>query len=193
MKQFIIGEKEVNLCTDWNELTLGQLLEFEDCIKNKASFEIDEEFMCRVLEILCSVGPGDLDEMELDQLGDMNESIQLLLKPREKTDPKEVITINGLDYILDRNQYRRRNMKEMKIIGLIRTRFTKEIDLIPRMLAVLIRPGVISKHPETGENVYTLNKLELEDVEPRAEIFMKNAKAVDILEYLSFFLNGNQQ
>lgn len=190
MHQFKINEKETNICTSWDELTLGQLLNFEDCVKNKANFEIQEEFMCRVFEILCDLEPGGLDDMDISELETLTEAIKPLLTPRQPGEPKDSIIINDIQYILDRNQQAKRNMREMKVIGLIRSRFKTELEIIPRMLAVLVRPGSISKHPETGEPVYTLEKLNIDDIEGRAELFMKQAKAVDIIEYLSFFLNS---
>jgi hypothetical protein len=190
MHQFKINEQDYQIATNWDELTLGQLLEFEDCVKNQSSFEIQEEFMCRVFEILCDVEPGGLDEMDLDELGNLTEAIKPLLTPRQPSDPKEFILINDIQYILDRNQSGKRNMREMKIIGLIKARSTKEIEIIPRMLAVLVRPGKIEFHPETGEKVYTLEKLNMDDIEGRAELFMKKVKATDVIDYLTFFLNG---
>jgi len=192
MKQFKIGDKEVNLTTEWEELTLQQLLDFDECIRSRELFEIEELFMLRIFEILCNVEPDGLDEMDIDQLQDMNAAVQPLLGKKPEKETVECLTINGIEYYLDKNFQGKRNMLELKVMGLIRSRFTKERDIVPRMLAVIVRPGRVEVNKETGKKDYILDKLKLDDIEPRAEIFLKSQNALDFMQYLSFFLSGSK-
>lgn len=191
MKAFKIGEKEVNLTTEWNELTLWQYLQFAKCQRDKDIFEFEELFMLKIFEILSSVEDGGLDEMPVEEIGELAKLIEpLMTTPTWNTSAKSM-DIDGVTYILNPDQSKR-TMGEYVSIKMIQSKYKDEVDIVPRVLSIIIRPGKVVLNEETKKEEYIIDKFKPEDIEGRTDIFLNKAKAVDIIGYLSFFLTGNQ-
>lgn len=190
MKQFKIEDKEFTTITEWNELTVKQYLEIATVQQNKDSFFIDELFMMRLLEVLCNVNEGDLDDMPLELLPELTSYIEML-KVKPVWSNVTHFELDGVIYVLmkDLNKVTTGEYISLKTIE---AKYKNDpIGMIGNMLAILVRPGKVVADPETGKESYEIEKFSSKNMEFRSKLLLEKGKAVDLVGMVDFFLTGN--
>ena len=198
----VIGNKEYNIIDSWDELTLGQYIEYVKV--ETTTFDTVEEKNIRVIEILCGLvldGLDNLTYLEYNELQTlMIEKINSLpsldiyiAKSFDKT-----FEINGITYVTQTPETLNDVTLGEKIsISTLQSAHTGHVlDFVTTLSAILIRPGKLVKDIETNIEVYEIepfNKRDIKNMEYRKELFLKEAKAKDIIPVYNFFLSGIKQ
>jgi hypothetical protein len=195
MKTFRLGEKEIQFCNSWEDFTINQWIEVnklteknKEKINNESdSMNVDvnlehEFYLLNILEILCSVEPGGLDALPINDYVELLKDLDFLLKqPQLKNEG--LIEVDGVKYkaISDLNAL---STGEYFTIKTLQDRYKDRLDGIPFILSVLIRPAIFD-----GSN-WNIEEFNASSVGERAGIILEKFKAVDVIFYSNFFLNG---
>ena len=81
-------------------------------------------------------------------------------------------------------------------MNILREQYKNDLELLPKLLAILIRPGKKEYDFEKKKEIWIVDKFNRRDIENlhlRADIFLNKAKAKDLIPVISFFLNGMQK
>lgn len=192
MKTFKINEKEFNISTSWDDLNLGQYIEFASLYKDKSKYPIEEYFMLRVFEVLCQCDSGDLEDMSMEQLSELLTSIQFInVQPKWKS--KSTWDIAGVQHSIKTNMDQLTMGEVLSIKSIQAHPDFDEIKSLPLILSILIRPANKVLNQYTKKDEWIQDKFKTEDLESRKDYLMKNCKATDIMGVAGFFLNGNQK
>lgn len=189
-RSFKIDDREFTTITEWSELSVKQYLEISNIQSNKDSFFIDELFMMRLLEVLCNVEEGGLDDLPLDFLPELTSYIDKL---KEKPIWSNIthFDIDGVTYVLmkDLNKITSGEYISLKTIE---SKYKNDsVVMIANLLAVLVRPGKLVKDEETGEETYEIEKFSSKNLEYRSKLLLERGKAIDLVGMIDFFLTGN--
>lgn len=187
MKTFKLGEKEINFSNTWEDLTMKQWIEFYKLNEKKDSL-VEEFYLLSVLEILCNVYPGELDDLSLPKYNELLNDLTFMLETPKLKDP-EPIKIGDTTYTI-KTDLNNITTGEYISIKTLQSRYTNNLDGIPYLLAVIIRPSKMVKNEETGEEVWVQEKFDTLNLDFRADLIYNNFKAVDVMRGVSFFLNG---
>lgn len=193
MRTFKIKDKEFNVATEWSELTLRQymsLVKVQDKY-TKGEYEIETLYMVAIFELLCNAETGELNEMDLDTLNILTESMKFVSNT-PKLNHLEHLNINGIDYVFN-HDFNTLKLSEVIAIQLLQKQFTDPIELVPQMLGVLLRPGHKVYDNETKKDVWVQDKYDSTNVEYRVNLFLDNCRGVDLISATNFFLNGKEK
>lgn len=179
-----------------DELTFKQYLEY-----NKVATKVKEDDdsvenilnTYKIIEILTGATEEELDDLMLDEIKDLSDKIAPILRQTSfDKEPENHIIIDGVDYVaknpkdLDNGEY--------ISLNILKEQYGTSIDLFPKLLAILIRPGKKEFDAERNEEIWTIEKFNRRDIENlnlRAEKFLHKAKAKDLVPVLNFFLTTN--
>ncbi len=208
MKQVKIGNKEFNIIDSWDELLLWQYIEYaklnipsEPTTEYLNSYEAFENNI-RVIEILCGLEQDGCDSMtdkEFNELQNMViDKINTLPVIDKSLVLKPYFELNGITYVTQNLQSLNEvSLGEKASISMLQKKHIgSELDFIPIMTAILIRPGKLVKNEETGKEEWEIevfNKRDVKNLEHRADLFRKYAKASDTIPVYNFFLSGIAQ
>jgi hypothetical protein len=190
MKQF----KHLNIIESWDELKLGQLIEFLKLERTKKSEMNDYEqtlYFIRVIEILCDVNPGDIDDVELDDLNEIITFVGPLLKEVPDYNTSKIedhLTIEGKLYGVKDIVNNKLTTAEMVSIQQIRM-MKDELESFPYLMAIICRPAVEERDLETGNIEYKMERFDSKNFEWRSKLMLK-APGFKCLGILNFFLSG---
>jgi hypothetical protein len=131
----------------------------------------------------------------IDEVRDLSSKIGDSLKSFNfQSPPSKSFTIDGVDYVakdtaaIDNGEYISMNI--------LREQYKNDLELLPKLLAILIRPGKKEYDFEKKKEIWIVDKFNRRDIENlhlRADIFLNKAKAKDVIPVISFFLNGMQK
>jgi hypothetical protein len=187
MKLFTIGEKEYQMPTNWDEVTLNVYVKLAELEEKKETFGIPELYLLKVLECLCNVEEdGDLDELTLDLVNDLVSSIGYIQEEPSWTNTNHLV-IEGQDYVFP-NDLNRLTMGEYISIKTLQEG-TTTAGIIPYILAIILRPGTKEVDAETGKEKWVQEKFSTANLEWRKELFMKQP-VFNLMGPVTFFLNG---
>jgi hypothetical protein len=187
MKRFTIREKEYEMPTDWNEVTLNVYVRLAELEEKKETFGIPELYLLRVLECLCNVEEeGDLDELTLDLVNDLVGSIGYIQQEPTWTNTNHLV-IEEQDYVFP-NDLNALTMGEYISIKTLQEG-TSTSGIIPYILAIILRPGTKEIDAETGKEKWVQEKFSTGNLEWRKELFMKQP-VFNLIGPVTFFLNG---
>jgi len=81
MKTLKIGDKEIYFSNSWEDMTLKQWIEFYKLNEKRNKENMVEDFyLLSILEILCGVYPGDLDDMSLTEYQENLKELEFMLE-----------------------------------------------------------------------------------------------------------------
>lgn len=188
----------INLPESLDDLTLKQYLDYSNISKDiKGDDESIENILrtYKVIEILTGSTEEEIDELLIDEVRDLSSKIGASLKSFNfQSPPSKSFTIDGVDYVakdttaIDNGEYISMNI--------LREQYKNDLELLPKLLAILIRPGKKEYDFEKKKEIWIVDKFNRRDIENlhlRADIFLNKAKAKDVIPVISFFLNGMQK
>jgi hypothetical protein len=186
MINFQIEEKEFSMIDSYTEMKLGHLIQISKI--KKTNDESDLQPIVEMIAILSGCEPQDLDEMSLTLLNELTPKLAFL-QEEIPTSNENPIVINGIDYIMKENM-NDLTMSEYSSIKILQERYPdSQMDQLPYILAILIRPGTKTIKNETGKVKWKQEKFNSEDLEDRVEIFKKELDVKYISGVTSFFFH----
>jgi hypothetical protein len=188
MKDFKLNDKDYQMPTAWNDMNLKKYVELAKLEEAKDSFGIPELYLLKVIEVLCGAEGGDLDDLTLDMVNELANEVGFL-----QTEPKwnntRHIDIEGQDYVFPED-LNKLTMGEYISIKTLQEQQTSQADLIPWLLAIILRPGKKVYNEEMKKEVWVQDKFNTANLEFRKELFMSQP-VFDLMGPVTFFLNGN--
>jgi hypothetical protein len=188
MITFNLGEKDFNLPTEWEEITLGtylKLSEIGSSLENKYAF--NELYVMRVLEILTGADSGDLDDLTIQALNELSSKISYL-NSEPKMDIFQHIEIEGKDYAFPEDLYQI-TAGEYISIKTLQEHEKNPTEFYLHLLSILLRPAKKIKNLETGKDKWIQEKFHAENLCFRRDLY-KNLPITKVLGTINFFLNG---
>jgi hypothetical protein len=189
MKQFKLNEKEYNMPTAWSDMDLKRYVELAKIEEVKESFGMPELYLLRVIEALCDADNGDLDDLTIDMVNELSQEVGFLQEEPVWGNSRH-LTIEGQDYVFPED-LNKLTMGEYISIKTLQEQQTSQADLIPWLLAIILRPGKKEYNEEMKKEVWIQDKFNTANLEWRKELFMKQP-VFNLMGPVTFFLNGNE-
>jgi hypothetical protein len=187
MKQFKIREREYEMPTDWSEVTLNIYVKLSELEERKSAFGIPELYLLKILEVLCNVEEGDLDELPLTTVNELVELVSFVQQEPTWNNVQH-LEIEGVDYVFP-DDLNNLTMGEYISIKTLQENNTTA-GIIPYILAIILRPGSKIVDAETGKEKWIQEKFNTANLEWRKELLMKQP-VFNLLGPVSFFLSGS--
>jgi hypothetical protein len=192
MKTFVLNEKEISMTTEWNELSLGQYINFMKLNERREKEEMVQDFyLLSLMEVLCKVNENELDDLSLGEYQENLEAMKFLLDTPTVEDT-DVIEIDGVKYCLPQ-KFDSLSAGEYISIKTLQSRYENNIEGLPYLVAVILRPLKEEQvDAETGEKVYIQEKFDTKNLQWRADLFNDKLQISKIMTAIGFFFNGNK-
>lgn len=188
MKEFRLNEKDYKMPTDWSEMTLAHYVELAKLEENKTKYLFGELYLLKVIETLCMAEGGDLDDLTLDVVNELSETLDYLQKEPTWTNTKH-LRIGEVDYVFP-HDLNKLTMGEYISMKTLQEQSLTQSDAIPLILAVILRPGKLVKDEESGKETWIQDKFDANNIEYRKNLFMSQP-VFDLMGPVSFFLSGS--
>ena len=189
MKEFTLENKNYQMPTAWQDMDLKRYVELAKLEEMKEGFGIPELYLLKVIEVLCGAESGDLDELTLDMVTELSNEVGFL-QQEPKWNNERHLEIEGQDYVFPED-LNKLTMGEYISIKTLQEQQTTQADLIPWLLAIILRPGKKEYNEETKKEVWKQDKFNTANLEWRKELFMKQP-VFNLMGPVTFFLNGNE-
>lgn len=189
MKQFKLNEREYEMPTSWDEMSLSKYVELAKLEELKEKFGMPELYLLKVIEALCGAEGGDLDDLTLDMVNELSREVNYLQEQPVWSNSKH-IEIEGQDYVFPED-LNKLTMGEYISIKTLQEQQTTQADLIPWLLAVILRPGKKEYNEETKKEFWKQDKFNVANLDFRKELFLKQP-VFNLMGPVTFFLNGNE-
>jgi len=188
MYSFKIEEKEFNIPTDWTELTLERYIDIVKLEQTKENYFIAELYLLKMIECLAGAEDGELDALMIEEVEKISKEIGFISETPEWPNTR-FINIDGIDYVFspDLNKL---TMGEYISIKTFQENIKEEIDTIPYLLTIILRPGK-KEVDESGNEKWVQNRFDANTIEDRKALFMKQP-VFNLLGPITFFLNGKK-
>lgn len=189
---------KINIPESLDDLTLSQYLRYS---KLSESVKDDDDSIANILntykiiEVLTGSTEEEIDELLIEEVNDLSDKIGKTLTSFDfVTPPAKSFNIDGVDYVakdvtqIDNGEYISMNI--------LREQYKNDMELLPKLLAILIRPGKKEYDVERKEDIWVVDKFNRRDIENlnlRADIFLNKAKAKDVIPVITFFLTTMQK
>ena len=189
MKTIKINEKEIYFSNSWEDLTVKQWIGFYQLNERREKENMVEDYyLLSILEVLCNVFPGELDDMSLTEYQNSIKELEFLL---EQPTLKEVGPVQVGDKLYGfPDSFNDLKTGEYITIKTLQSRYENNLDGLPTLLAVIFRPVTESIDSETGEKTYIQEKFDTKNLDWRADLIYNNVKAIDIMKGVNFFFTG---
>lgn len=189
MKTFKLNEKDINFSNSWEDLTIKQWIEFYKLNERRNNEGFGEDFyLLSVLEILCDVLPGELDDMSLEDYNNILNDLLFLLEEPKLNETKQVLV--GDIYYGFPNSFNDLKTGEYVSIKTLQARYANNLDGLPYLLAVIFRPVIKEIDSETGQECWRQEKFDTKNLDWRANIIYNDVKAIDVMKGVNFFFSG---
>ena len=189
MKQFKLNETEYEMPTTWNEMNLSKYVELAKLEEMKENFGMPELYLLKVIEVLCAAESGDLDDLTLDMVNELSKEVGYLQENPVWSNSRHV-EIEGTDYVFPED-LNKLTMGEYISIKTLQEQQTSQADLIPYLLAIILRPGKKEYDEETKKEFWKQDRFNVSNLDYRKELFLKQP-VFNLMGPVSFFLNGNE-
>jgi len=192
MKTIKIGETEINMANSWEDLTLKQWIEFYKLNNRREKDSMIQDFyLLSIMEIFCNVLPGALDDLSLSEYQENLEEMKFLLETPPLKDIS-ILEMDGVKYAFPQS-FDGLTTGEYISIKTLQSRYENNLDGLPYLLAVILRPVIGEEtDSETGEVVYKTEKFDTKNLQWRADMFYDKLKALDVMKAVGFFFNGKK-
>lgn len=190
MKEFKVGKNKYHLVTSWDDMTLGEYLQFYKRHSQRENKEVDDIYLIQLVELFS--GCSEILNLPQRELIPLIESLNFLLKkPRLKD--KRTIKVGDKTYsFIDFNSM---SAGEYISIKTFQKDIPNHLDAIPYILSIILRPSTITIDKETGDQSYEPEEFKVDNLAWRAKNYPQMFKAVDVMQWITFFLtmsNGLQ-
>lgn len=189
MKQFKLNEREYEMPTSWDEMSLSKYVELAKLEELKENFGMPELYLLKVIEALCGAEGGDLDDLTLDMVNELSREVNYLQEQPVWSNSNH-IEIEGQDYVFPED-LNKLTMGEYISIKTLQEQQTTQADLIPWLLAVILRPGKKEYNEETKKEFWKQDRFNVANLDFRKELFLKQP-VFNLMGPVTFFLNGNE-
>ena len=189
MKQFKLNEREYEMPTSWDEMSLSKYVELAKLEELKENFGMPELYLLKVIEALCGAEQGDLDDLTLDMVNELSREVNYLQEQPVWSNSNH-IEIEGQDYVFPED-LNKLTMGEYISIKTLQEQQTTQADLIPWLLSIILRPGKKEYNEETKKEFWKQDKFNVANLEHRRELFLKQP-VFNLMGPVTFFLNGNE-
>lgn len=189
---------KINLPASLDELTLKQFIEYS--LLSEKIKEDDDSVgnilnTYKIIEIITGASEEEVDELLIDEVKDLSEKLKVVLNQSKFNEsPDRHIVIDGVDYVaVNTNEL---TNGEYISLNILKEKYTTEIELLPRMLAILVRPGTKVFDSERNEEIWSVEKFNRRDInnlELRAEKFLAKGRAKDLIPVINFFLTMKEK
>ena len=188
MKEFKIGKQEFKMPTQWSEITLATYVKMAELDEKKEDIGMAELYLLKVIEALCGVEEGDLDDLTLEGVNELSVEVGFLKEEPAWSNTKH-IKIEDIDYVFP-TDLNKLTMGEYISIKTLQDAQTTKSGIIPYILAIILRPGKLEVNDETGKEEWIQDKFNVANLEWRKDLFMKQP-VFDLMGPVTFFLNGS--
>jgi hypothetical protein len=192
---------KINIPESWDDLTLKQYIEYEDIVP-KIKQEKEGEYtaenllnMMRLVEIITGSSESEIDSLLIPEMNDLSTKVsEFIVNVKPNFTLNSHIIIDGVDYVCkDPNQL---DNGEYITLNILKEQNKNTMDLLPKLLSVLIRPGSKKVDKETDEEYWEVepfNRRDMLNINYRADLFLNKAKARDMVPALNFFLTMSER
>lgn len=189
MKIIQIGERTFELPECWDDLKLKHYINLVKLEESKKDFLISELYMLRLIEVLCDSEEGGMDDLPLDELEPIAETLLFTQKSSPDFSKDKSFEIDGVLYSAP-TDFTKLSMGEFISIKTYQQGAQSVWDAAPWILAVLWRPTKKVFDEERKEEILQREPFKVENLEWRKNLLM-NTPATAILGALLFFLTLN--
>lgn len=183
-----------------DEINLQLYLDFSKELRGVTEAEwntIDGQLkMFRIVELFLGVEEGDIDDLSLADMTELVTKVTDIISSTKDFKSSDHFVIDGITYstrkIEDMNSL---TTGEYTSIKTLQDSMKDELDFLPYVLAILIRPAKEVVDEETGESKLVqdkFNQRDIDNLEWRVKLFREKALAKDLIPVCSFFLNGKK-
>lgn len=174
MYKFKANEKEFEIPTKWEELTMRHYMEIIKIPIN------DQEYIRQLLFNIVNMSEEDVNEMTLAELNTVLQKFDYLTKePNFKA--KKVVNFNGEVYSFAASL---NHLKLGEVISIKTYQEKYGEESLPYIIAILLRKG---NKDEKGK--FVQEKFDASSIEQRVKLFM-DLPVTEFIGSLNFFLNG---
>lgn len=191
MIEFNVEGKTYQLPQSWAEVSLEKYIKIGKLIANTKQLKIERLIDVNALEILSGAGERELEQLNREQTNTLLQEVQFI-----KTVPEEpmkyIITVDGKVYCFPESYNTLTNGEEISIVSFAQD-VKDPIEAFDKMIAVLLLPAKEVVNPVTGAKEWKREKfdrLNVEYINDRAELFKKKLMVPDFIGALGFFFNG---
>lgn len=189
MKTFKINDEEFNLKNSYEEWTIETYIKFNRLSDQHQVLQLEDLYFLKLLEILCDVEGGDLDDMTLEDFTEITKELSYLGESPKFDEKTPYYNIDNVTYVIPRNFNLLTAGEKISIDTLNNER--EQYDAWLNILSILVRPGTEFKDPETGKSIWIRNKFDANNLEYRKSLF-KKAPFLLFYPVVTFFLFGNK-
>jgi hypothetical protein len=193
MKIINYGNDQINFPTSFEDFTLSQFYKLQE-LTNKKNTMTEGVFALKSLGLLINKDYNYMLNLPDEIFNQMNELNKELNYTPVYT-PKEVIVINGVNYV-PKSDMNKTLQGEKVTISASNDNETDPEKIAFNILSILIRPGHTEINAEMGgKEIWKQDPLDADPfiINFRKEQFKEHLKACDALPTLNFFLNGNEK
>lgn len=186
MKKFKVNEKEWQMPESFDEMSLEAFLRITNLQENQSEAIFKELYIIKLIEALVGAEPGDLDDLTLEELGNLTKDLDYLnVQPNSKQVNQFVI--DGVDYSFPESFNKLTTGEYISIFTLTEGKSTS--DTILYLLSVILRPAKKVYCEITKKEKWVQNKFDAENIEYRKNLF-KKLPVLDVLWSVNFFLTS---
>jgi len=194
MINFKIGDKEYGMINSYNEMTFAQLIELKNIVPPTGPDDILS--YSKYIRLFSNVDSDDVfEDMDMPIFNQLVDAL-VFLSEEMKYDDEPTVNINGNTYVISKNidDMSKLTMGEVISINVLRDASRaagyNTYDYLPKMLAILIRPGYSVENKEFGTKEWKQDKFRSEDIDKRAELLLKHLSAPQAMKVANFFLRS---
>jgi len=148
-----------------------------------------ELYLLKIIEALCCAEPNELDDLTLDLVGELSNEVGYLNNEPKWSSSSRHLLINDVDYAFPED-LNKLTMGEYISIKMLQEQQNTQAELIPYLLAVILRPAKKVINEETKKENWICEKFNTENLEWRKELFLTQP-VFNLMGPVSFFLNGS--
>lgn len=189
MKIIEFEDKVYNIPECWDDVTLKIYIRLAKLEEIKNTYTIDELYLIKVIECLCDVEDGDLDDLTIDILNEISKYI-IFVQDEQKPSNAKIIKIGDTIYSFP-SDLNKLTIGEYVSIKTLQENSKSQAEIIPDILSIILRPADEVKDSETGVISYKQKRFDALNMEYRKELFM-DIPVMDLIGPINFFLNGNK-
>lgn len=173
------GDRILKMATTWDEVTLSQFIDLYKITESK-EFLTDDIYLIRIVEKLCNVGIGDLDEITFEDLLSTAEQITFMNElPKGKK--LDTIVIDGVTYAFVESMMKLK-MGEYISIKTISENISS-VEAYPKILSIICREADLINDKWTPKKFNG----DIDEIKRRENIFMKQPITLFLENINEFF------
>lgn len=187
MKTIIIenadGQKSINVPTCWEDIKLSTYVDIAKLEEIKSQFQFEELYLLKVIELICGVDSGEIDDLTIEQVEEISTDLQFL-QDQSTWKVQPTVEIDGDIYVFPKDM-NKLTMGEYISVKTFQEKFNGSADAIPYILAIILRKGKLVN------DKWIQTKFEIEELEQRKNLFLDQS-IINLMGAVDFFLGGRK-